>query len=67
MSDPLTWRLNQILPKLTSNDFLKTRGIGNEIAFYIKEEERRPVTGHECQVIPKLRRILTATSPHGRD
>ena len=37
MSDPLTWRLNQILPKLTSNDFLKTRGIGNEIAFYIKK------------------------------
>ena len=35
MSDPLTWRLNQILPKLTSDGFLKTRGIGNEIAFYI--------------------------------
>ena len=38
MSD-LTWRLNQILPKLTSNDFLKTRGIGNEIAFYIFDYE----------------------------
>ena len=37
MSDPLTWRLNQILPKLTSDGFLKTRGIGNEIAFYIKK------------------------------
>ena len=35
MSDPLTHRLNQILPKLTSDDFLSTRGIGNEIAFYI--------------------------------
>ena len=35
MSNPLTWRLNQILPKLTSNDFLTARGIGNEIAFYI--------------------------------
>ena len=32
---PLTHRLNQILPKLTSNNFLKTSGIGNEIAFYI--------------------------------
>ena len=31
MSDPLTYRLNQILPKLTSDDFLCTRGIGNEI------------------------------------
>ena len=35
MSNPLTWRLNQILPKLTSKDFLTARGIGNEIAFYI--------------------------------
>ena len=35
MSDPLTYRLNQILPKLTSDDFLNARGIGNEIAFYI--------------------------------
>ena len=35
MSDVLTARLNQILPKLTANDFLSTRGIGNEIAFYI--------------------------------
>ena len=35
MSDPLTHRLNQILPKLTSDGFLRARGIGNEIAFYI--------------------------------
>ncbi len=35
MRDPLTHRLNQILPKLTSDDFLSARGIGNEIAFYI--------------------------------
>ena len=35
MRDSLTQRLNQILPKLTSDDFLSTRGIGNEIAFYI--------------------------------
>ena len=35
MSDTLTHRLNQILPKLTSDDFLSARGIGNEIAFYI--------------------------------
>ena len=35
MRDTLTHRLNQILPKLTSDDFLRARGIGNEIAFYI--------------------------------
>ena len=45
MSATLTYRLNQILPKLTSDDFLSARGIGNEIAFYIfdypPEDERR--------------------------
>ena len=35
MSGKLTQRLNQILPKLTSDDFLSAQGIGNEIAFYI--------------------------------
>lgn len=45
MSDSLTDRLNQILPKVTSDEFLKGIGIGNEIAFYIfdypPEEELR--------------------------
>ena len=35
MSDRLTDRLNEILPKITSDDFLSSRGLGNEIAFYI--------------------------------
>ena len=35
MSDPLTDRLNKILPRLVSDDFLGGSGIGNEIAFYI--------------------------------
>lgn len=35
MKDSLNDRLNKILPRLTSDDFLSTRGIGNEIAFYI--------------------------------
>ena len=35
MSDPLTDRLNQILDKVVSNDFLSGSGIGKEIAFYI--------------------------------
>jgi hypothetical protein len=35
MSDKLTERLNAILPRIISNDFLSGSGIGNEIAFYI--------------------------------
>lgn len=35
MSDPLNDRLNKILPRVISDDFLNGRGIGNEIAFYI--------------------------------
>ena len=35
MSDVLTNRLNQILPKITSDEFLAGSGIGNEIAFHI--------------------------------
>ena len=38
MSDKLTYRLNQILPKLTSDDFLSARGIGNEVACYQRRE-----------------------------
>ena len=35
MNNGLTNRLNQILPKITSDAFLSGKGIGNEIAFYI--------------------------------
>ena len=35
MCEPLNARLNQILPKITSEDFLRGHGIGNEIAFHI--------------------------------
>jgi hypothetical protein len=35
MTAPLNERLNKILPKLTSDAFLKGQGIGNEIAFHI--------------------------------
>ena len=45
MTDALTERLNQILPKVTSDEFLSGSGIGNEIAFYLfdypPEEELR--------------------------
>lgn len=35
MSDALNDRLNKILPRVVSDDFLSGSGIGNEIAFYI--------------------------------
>jgi hypothetical protein len=35
MSDPLNQRLNKILPRIISDDFLSGSGIGNETAFYI--------------------------------
>jgi hypothetical protein len=35
MSDRLNERLNKILPRVTSDEFLSGSGIGNEIAFYI--------------------------------
>src|SRR5262249_23183923 len=35
MNDGLTDRLNQILPTITSEAFLRGKGLGNEIAFYI--------------------------------
>jgi hypothetical protein len=35
MTDGLTERLNQILPTITSDAFLRGKGLGNEIAFYI--------------------------------
>ncbi len=45
MSDSLTERLNEVLPKITSDNFLSGKGLGNEIAFYIfdypPEEELR--------------------------
>ena len=49
MSDVLTERLNQILPKITSDEFLSGSGIGNEIAFYIFDyppEEELTVRDH---------------------
>ena len=35
MTDTLTDRLNQILPRVTSEAFVHSTGLGNEIAFYI--------------------------------
>ena len=67
MSNQLTHRLNQILPKITSDDFLSGHGIGNEIAFYIfdypPEDELRVrehikfLLGHIPKQKPALRFI----------
>ncbi len=49
MSNRLTERLNEILPKITSDDFLSGKGLGNEIAFYIFDyppEEELLIRGH---------------------
>jgi hypothetical protein len=49
MSDPLTDRLNKILPRLVSDDFLGGAGLGNEIAFHIFDyppEDELRVRGH---------------------
>lgn len=37
MSQSFEQRLNQILPRITSEDFLQNRGLGNEIGFWIFE------------------------------
>ena len=49
MNELLTDRLNQILPKITSEAFLRSEGLGNEIAFYIFDyppEEELTVREH---------------------
>jgi hypothetical protein len=64
MSDPLSKRLDQILPKLISEGFLSGRGIGNEIAFYVFDyppEEELTVRKHIeflVQHLPRHRRDL---------
>ena len=35
MSDALNERLDEILPKITSDEFLKAKGLGKEMAFFI--------------------------------
>jgi hypothetical protein len=57
MSDRLTEQLNQILPRVTSDDFLSGKGLGNEIAFYIFEyppEEELRVREHVCFLLDHI-------------
>ena len=57
MTTTLTQRLNQILPRITSEAFLSSEGIGNEIAFYIFDypaEEELTVREHIKMLTSRL-------------
>ena len=57
MSRALTERLNEILPRITSEAFLSSEGIGNEIACYIFDyppEEELRVREHLQMVLARL-------------
>ena len=59
MSDPLNDRLNKILPRLVSDDFLGGSGLGNEIAFYIFDyspEEELRVREHVAHLLEHIPR-----------
>jgi hypothetical protein len=58
MSDPLTDRLNKILPRLVADDFLGGSGIGNEIAFYVFDYPPE----HELRVREHIRSLLESIS-----
>ena len=67
MSQTLTDRLNQILPTITTTDFLSGKGLGNEIAFYIfdydpeKELQIREHIDFLLKQIPKAAPDLKVT------
>lgn len=57
--DALQERLNAILPRLRSEDFLASKGLGNEIAFYVFDYPARfeiKVRQHIAFVADKLKR-----------
>ena len=57
MSQTLAERLNQILPRVTSEAFLSSKGIGNEIACYIFDyapEDELEVRGHIEMMMARL-------------
>lgn len=57
MSESLSGRLNQILPRITSETFLSSTGIGNEIACYIFDyaaEDELAVREHLARMLERL-------------
>lgn len=63
MTTTLANRLNQILPRVTSESFLSSEGIGNEIAFYIFDY---PAQG-ELQVREYIQMLLGRFESHHSD
>lgn len=60
MSDQFTKRLNKILPKITSDEFLGGKGIGNEIAFHIFDyppEQELKIRQHIDFLLDHIQRI----------
>ena len=60
MNDYLTERLNQILPRITSEAFLSSEGIGNEIACYIFDYPARD----ELRVREHIELMLSHMASH---
>jgi hypothetical protein len=60
LSESLNDRLNKILPRITSDEFLAGRGIGNEIGFYIFDYPPED----ELQVRDFLRTLLEHIPKH---
>lgn len=54
MTDTFTDRINAILPRISSDEFLTSSGIGNEIAFYVFDYPPE----HELQVREHIRFLL---------
>jgi len=63
MSDNLTQRLNQILPRITGEAFLSSEGIGNEIACYIFDYPARD----ELRVREHIQLMLSHMKSHHTD
>lgn len=60
MNSTLAERLNQILPRITSEDFLSSEGIGNEIACYIFDY----AASDELQVREYIRVMMERCASH---
>lgn len=60
-------RLNQILPKITSNDFLNSKGLGNEIGFWVFDyppDQELPMRDFLAStVLPSLKKLQPPIRP----
>lgn len=63
MTISLDYRLNQILPRVTSKDFLSNEGIGNEIAFYVFDYPAQ----EELRVREHIEMLMARLESHHQD